>query len=336
MNNTKPLRVEKAQLAATSVSVISTVKNEAGSIDRLVESLLAQTRPPDEIVIVDGGSTDGTVEIIRQYIEQRAPIVLHIAPGCNISQGRNLAIRNARGGIIASTDAGVVLPPLWLANLLEEFDQSPSDQSEVSVVSGFFVADCSNVFELAMGATVLPNIEEVNPKTFLPSSRSIAFRRDAWEAVAGYPEWLDYCEDLIFDLNLRKAGFQFAFAPGAVARFKPRGSLQSFAKQYFLYARGDGKANLWATRHAIRYITYTLGPLALVLGFWYKIFWLLFFLGAVAYLQRPYRRLLPSLRHYPPVDVIKAALLVPAIRLVGDVAKMVGYPVGVYWRLRNR
>ncbi len=50
------------------VSVIATVLNEAGSIDLLLDSLAGQTRPPDEVVIVDGGSSDGTRGRLREYV----------------------------------------------------------------------------------------------------------------------------------------------------------------------------------------------------------------------------------------------------------------------------
>ncbi|MCA9957415.1 MAG: hypothetical protein KC443_00185, partial [Anaerolineales bacterium] len=90
-------------------------------------------------------------------------------------------------------------------------------------------------------------------------SRSVAFLKSAWEAVGGYPEWLDYSEDLIFDLALREKYGAFPFADTAVAYFRPRGSLRSFFRQYYFYARGDGKANLWRKRHVIRYVTYLLG-----------------------------------------------------------------------------
>jgi len=171
------------------VSIIITVKNEENSITRLLDSLKAQTRQPDEIVIVDGGSTDRTVEIIRSYYDA-LPIKLLVKPGANISQGRNEAIRAASGEIIASTDAGVRLVPNWLESLLRPFEEG------AAVVSGFFLPDVEGAFETAMGATVLPDLSDINPQKFLPSSRSVAFTKEAWEKVGGYPEWLDYCEDL--------------------------------------------------------------------------------------------------------------------------------------------
>ena len=77
-----------------------------------------------------------------------------------------------------------------------------------------------------MGATVLPAVDEIRPESFLPSSRSVAFTKAAWQAAGGYPEWLDYCEDLIFDFRLREVSGPFAWAPEAVAHFRPRGAAE--------------------------------------------------------------------------------------------------------------
>ncbi|MHB1005801.1 MAG: glycosyltransferase [Chloroflexota bacterium] len=315
-----------------AISVIVTVRNEAGAITALLDSLLAQTKPPDEIVIVDAGSTDGTAAIAEGYARRGAPVKVVVIPGCNISQGRNAAVRAASYALIAATDAGVRLVPEWLAELTAPFaSPDPPD-----VVSGFFVSDARTIFEKAMGATVLPALADVDPEHFLPSSRSVAFTRVAWECVGGYPEWLDYCEDLIFDLALVEAGFSFAFAPRAVAHFRPRSNLSSFFKQYYRYARGDGKADLWRRRHAVRYGTYIAGPVAFLLCIWYKLLWLPLGLAVGTYLYAPYRRLAPALRGASAGEKLAAALFVPAIRFVGDVAKMLGYPVGVWWRLRHR
>ncbi len=259
---------------------------------------------------------------------------MRVEPGCNISRGRNVAIEAAAGDIIAVTDAGVRLEADWLEHLVQPLLADPA----CVVSSGFFHADPHNSFELAMGATVLPLREEINPAGFLPSSRSVAFRKTAWEAVGGYPEWVDYCEDLVFDLRLKARYGPFAFAPEAAVYFRPRGSLRAFFKQYYRYARGDGKADLWRKRHAIRYATYLLAaPLVLLLG-WrvHPLLWLLLLPGAVLYLARPYRRLWALRQSLAQANLAYAALLIPVIRVVGDLAKMIGYPVGWLWRIRQR
>jgi glycosyltransferase involved in cell wall biosynthesis len=328
-------------LASTSVpslvkvSLVMTVRNEAESMGPLLRSILAGSVRPDEIVIADGGSTDNTAAIVQAYASL-LPIRLISVPGANISEGRNAAIRAARHEVIACTDAGVRLSPDWLAHLVEPFNED----ALLDVVSGFFLPDPQTPFEVAMGATVLPTLEDVDPGTFLPSSRSIAFRREAWERAGGYPEWLDYCEDLVFDMSLKREGARFRFAPEALVYFRPRSDLGAFFVQYFRYSRGDGKANLWPRRHAARYAAYNVGPLLAFWalrkrGFWGALIFFALLTAAGLYMRRPVERLLPHLEGVPLAQAAWLLLLVPVIRVTGDFAKMIGYPVGVLWRLRN-
>ncbi len=339
------------------ITLIATVLNEGHSMHRLMQSLVAQTRLPDEVVIVDGGSHDNTVAILESYTDQ-LPLRVLIVQGCNISEGRNRAIAAARGDIIAVTDAGVILAPNWL----EQITKPLLDDPTYDAVGGFFDPDYTTLFELAMSATVLPLVDEINPATFLPTSRSVAFRKAVWKTVDGYPEWLDYCEDLVFDLRVKqvlesqseaKIIVLFAFAPQALVAFRPRGSLRSFFKQYYLYARGDGKADLWRKRHISRYLTYLVAlPAVFLLGLLiHPLLWLFVLPGAFFYLRQPYQRLAKIIKSHKlrttndnPTKItglntwyslLYLSVMVVVIRIVGDIAKMLGYPVGWWWRLRN-
>ena len=220
--------------------------------------------------------------------------------------------------------------------------QSPGEPP--LAVAGFFLPDATGVFQTAMAATVLPLKADIDPDKFLPSSRSVAFVKTTWETAGGYPEWLDYCEDLIFDfaVNAQRPDRPTAFtwAPDAVVHFRPRENLRQFWTQYYRYARGDGKADLWRKRHAIRYATYLIalpvllaylvwGPAARWLG------WLGLLAGIIAYCRRPWQRLAVLGGDLSSFQWLQAALLVPVVRLTGDLAKMAGYPVGVWWRLKH-
>lgn len=321
------------------VSLVVTLLNEAGSIDELLAGLAAGTAWPREIIAVDGGSTDDTLDRLRDW-QARLPLRIVKAPGSSISAGRNIGIAAARCAVIAVTDAGTRPAPAWLETITARLRGDDAYGPPPDVVSGWFVADPRTPFEAAMGATVLPALYEIDPAGFLPSSRSIAFRKAAWRAVAGYPEWLDYGEDLVFDLRLRQTGHTFAFVPAALVRFRPRPTLPAFWRQYFRYARGDGKAGLWRRRHLIRYAAYA-GPLALLaLGRRGRRRGLLLatpalLAGGGAYLWQPFMRLLPRLRGLGWRDGARAVALIPLIRLTGDLAKMAGYPVGLLWRARR-
>ncbi|HET7035689.1 MAG TPA: glycosyltransferase [Thermomicrobiaceae bacterium] len=311
------------------VALILTVKDEADSIDALLAAIAAQHRPPDEIIVVDGGSCDSTPARLAAW-QDRLPLSVLTAPGANIAAGRNLALRRARGEIVAVTDAGVRLAPDWLAELAAPFERPLAEQPDV--VAGFFRAAPANRFERVLGAVTLPDEVEIDPGRFLPSSRSLALRRSLIEAGVRYPEWLDYCEDLVFDLRLRAAGARFAFRPQAVVWFRPRPTLGAYWRQYFRYARGDGKAGLFARRHALRYATY-LGLLPLVLAARDRRVTAAGLVAGAVYMRRPWLRLWR--RQLPLFELLPALALAPALRLAGDLAKMVGYPVGLAWRARR-
>ncbi|MCA9942690.1 MAG: glycosyltransferase [Ardenticatenaceae bacterium] len=314
------------------VSVIATVKNEGEALRPLLDSLIQQSQMPDEVIICDGGSSDNTLEILTEY-KLWLPLKILVAPNTNISQGRNVAIAAAAGPIIAATDAGVVLAPYWLEELTR-----PILQGETAVASGWFEPDPYTDFEVVMGSTVLPARGEIVPEKFLPSSRSVAFLKSAWEAVGGYPEWLDYGEDLVFDFALREQFGDFPFVDTAVAYFRPRSDLTGYFKQYYNYARGDGKANLWPKRHVVRYATYLIGLPYILRLIWREKWpgWVLLLVGSSIYCQRPAQRLWGNTWGWRPPSRLRAFALIPIIRLVGDVAKMLGYPVGLLWRWRHR
>ncbi|NJL94173.1 MAG: hypothetical protein HC915_10825 [Anaerolineae bacterium] len=227
------------------------------------------------------------------------------------------------------------MPPDWLEHLTAPL--LADDQCQA--VAGFFLPDPDpqRPFEIAMSAAVLPTLREIDPARFLPSSRSVAFRKAAWAQAGGYPEWLDYCEDLIFDLRLQNSVGAFAFAPQAVVYFKPRTRLRAFFKQYYRYARGDGKADLWRKRHVVRYVTYcVLLPLGVALGLVFPPAWVGLVGAGLVYLRQPLRRLPGLWGGLSAPGKLQALLWLPIIRAVGDVAKMLGYPVGWVWRWRHR
>jgi glycosyltransferase involved in cell wall biosynthesis len=280
-------------------------------------------------VINDNGSSDDTAAIVERYIAAGHPIRL-VRGGHNIPSGRNNAILHARGAIIASCDAGLTLPPHWLAAIV-----APLLRGEADVVGGFYEPDARSLWEFALGATNYPDAHEVDPRTFLPAGQSMAFTKTAWEAVGGYPDWADTCEDLLFDLALKRRGLRIAFVPEAAVKFRPRSSPGSYFRQYFTYARGDGVASLFLKRHAIRYGSYVGLIAVLPLARRWRWLVLLIPLGVAAHTRKSLRRVWSRSRSLPISRQLAALALVPVIRLIGDVAKMLGFPVGVWRQMRG-
>lgn len=312
------------------VSLITTVKNEEASIDAFLRSVLAQTRPPDEIVIVDGGSTDRTLERMRAVVGPDRRVAIVEAPGANIAQGRNVAIERARGPVIAVADAGTVLRGDWLETIVRPLVEDDT----LAVCSGFFDPGGRTWLERTISVVITPREEEIDLPTFLPSSRSLALRKAWWQRAGGYPEWLRHCEDLVFDLELRRLGARFAFAPEARVTWRARKSLPAFFCQYRDYARGDGHAHLWARRHLARYVAYGVGAVlagAAVRSPWSRgaltaaVFW---------HLRRYLLRVARTSCFTSNGERAAAFAATPVIVVAGDVAKMIGYPQGLLERAR--
>ncbi len=302
---------------------MTTVLNAGPFIGEFLDSVRSQIRPPDEVVVVDGGSTDGTWEALRD-----APGIVAISePGANIATGRNAAIRAATHDVIAVTDADCVLAPDWLERILTPLERG------AAVSAGFYRPLDPSLFEVYASAVSMPEPDELRPG-WLPSSRSIAFQRDAWESAGGYPEWLDVGEDMYFDHRLVGAGIRMELAPDAVTYFRVRPDLPSTWRRFARYAEGDAIAGMYRERHLLRFAVYALG-LAAVAS---RRGWVLgpVAVGAAAYAARPVRR---AWRRLPPdrrTERLGAIVAVPALMALVDIAKMWGYVTGLVRRRAPR
>jgi glycosyltransferase involved in cell wall biosynthesis len=241
----------------SAASVIATVLNEVENVPRLVESLLQQTPPAKEIILVDGGSTDGTWEWLRDA-EAKHRILrsirdetcnLRFTPG-PISKGRNVAIRAATAEIIACVDAGCTYAPDWLARLTGPLLRG---QAEYALGGSCLDLEYATVWDVASAPFFGVKMSPDAP-TKSCTARSMAFTKDLWQRLGGFPETVFYGEDTLFDLRARKAT-EPSFPESAKAFYRPQNSFLSACRQMGLYALSDGvlgvrRARLW--RNAAR------------------------------------------------------------------------------------
>jgi glycosyltransferase involved in cell wall biosynthesis len=229
------------------VTLIATVRNEASSASEWLHSLLEQTRLPNEVVITDGGSQDGTLSLLQE-IAQTFPIPLRVieAAGRNISQGRNLAIQAAAHPLIACTDFGCRLAPDWLEKLLLPFEED----EQIQLSAGFYQVAGTGWVANKTNDLLLPNQKELDPQNFLPSSRSLAIKKSFWEKAGTYPEWLtDAGEDTLFDYQTKFQPARWAFVPDAVVYWNPPPTFWKLLKTIYRYSRGDGESGILAPRY---------------------------------------------------------------------------------------
>ena len=304
------------------ISLVSTVLDAVDEVGEFLDSVAAQTRPPDEVIVCDGGSTDGTLEVL----ERADGITLIVEPGANIARGRNVAIAAAAHDVIALSDADCVLDPDWLERLLEPLEAG------ADVAMGFYHPITQGFLQECMAAVNLPDADEIDEATFMPSGRSVAFRRGAIEAAGCYPEWLDIGEDMYVDHRWRELGLDMRFAPGAVARWRLRPSLAATWTQFFRYARGDALASMYPERHALRFGVYSGALYAWTSKS--KLLKLATVAAGVAYAAKPAQR---AVRRFEgPAERVKAVAAVPALMGFIDAAKMGGYVAGLLRGRRRR
>jgi len=218
------------------VSLVVTVLNEEKTVKALLKSIAHQTLPPDEVIIVDGGSTDRTVKKLQE--DKLKPRVI-VAKGANRAKGRNLGVNYSENEIIAITDAGGTLDKNWLKEITRPF----KDET-VRVVAGYYRAKAKTIFEKCVTPYALVMPDKVNPQTFLPASRSLAIKKEAFWQVGGFPERFSDNEDFVFANRLRKERVKIVFQKAAVVNWFPRSSLKGFWTMIYRFSRGDARAGL--------------------------------------------------------------------------------------------
>jgi glycosyltransferase involved in cell wall biosynthesis len=406
------------------LAFISTVFNESGALTPFLASLTRQSVLPSEIILVDGGSTDGTLAVMRDFFKglkdtpgfevvtvfeevngnslgpgpkggnystglsghksvnddgvltghksvnggEKKPgntdyscerlvfesiingvmsVRIYDAPGANISSGRNIAIKNAKSKFICVSDAGCRLSPGWIEEISKYFignpvnnaggssngsarpacssgnieagigsdNESPicspdsaaaagtenkfsavntvNDDTAAGIVAGGYnFPYIENFLQACLAVCVLPVKGEILQSKYMPSSRNISFAKAAWEKAGGYPQNMDFGEDMRFNFNLKALGYRIRFNPDALVYWNMRNSAAAIFRQFFRYAKGDAVGRMYSHRHLIRFASVFLFAALISAGIlinpWFLLAILLLF---AAFVYRPYFRI---------------------------------------------
>jgi succinoglycan biosynthesis protein ExoA len=228
------------------ISVIVPVRNEAPYICCTLDLLLAQRYDlcRFEVLVADGGSADGTRNIVAAYARRVPQVRLLDNPGRLSSAGRNAAIRASRGDIILLVDGHCRIDDSWhLAEVAAAFDRSGADclgRPQSLDMGGATALQRAVAAARAsrLGHHPASHIYSDQEAFVPPQSVAVAYRRSVFERIGLFDEAFDACEDVEFNHRAARAGLRCFFTPRVGVRYHPRATLSGLFRQMTRYGRG--------------------------------------------------------------------------------------------------
>jgi len=296
-------------------SFVATILNEESSVDVFVKSILSQSKKIGEIIIVDGSSTDKTLEKLNRY-KNRIRI---FKKNGNRSVGRNYGITKAKGDIILVSDAGCILDSKWAENIIKPFKDK-----NVDVVAGYYKGKANSIFQKCLIPYVLVMPDKINPQNFLPASRSMAFKKSIWEKIGGFPEEFSHNEDYVFSKKLKNFGVKKVFNKDAIVYWLPRENLKETFRMFYRFAFGDAESGIFRPKVILLFARYLVGSYLLLLSFVSRSS-LLFHLVVFSFLLYI---MWTNWKNYRYVRKYKALFFLPILQATSDLAVLAGTTFG--------
>lgn len=223
------------------VSVVMPVRNERGSIDEAIDSVLRQTCSDLEVIVVDGRSTDGTAERVAEVAACDARVRLADNPDRTIPHALNIGLAHARGTYLARVDAHagvndeyVARGVRWLERELDVAGVGGQRRGVARTRSGRAVAA---VLSSPFGVGDSINHYATSPQDSDHASFGV-YRVEVLRAVGGWDEALLVNEDVDLDHRILAAGHRLRYDPDMHILWHVRESVPDFARQYRRYGRG--------------------------------------------------------------------------------------------------
>jgi len=234
--------INEVKLRKVSLSVVIPVLNEVNFIDRTLASILGQdfTKENIEILIIDGGSTDGTLEIIDRYVEEFDFVHhIHNANG-SVPYALNLGIKEACGSIFMRMDCHSIYPKNYITTLVTHLQDLDADN--VGAVVNSVPPDDSCTSEAI--SIALSSKYGVGNSTFRTGSDSIqkvdtvpfgCYKLDALKKLGGFDVSLTRNQDDELNARLIRDGGVIYLIPNIEISYFTRNSLAKVANMFYQY-----------------------------------------------------------------------------------------------------
>jgi glycosyltransferase involved in cell wall biosynthesis len=204
-----------AQLATPDFSILIAVRNGERYIAATLASVVQQSLPAFEIIIVNDGSTDNTVCVVEQFIRDSGDTRFRIINGAasGVSAARNLAMSQAAAPLILFLDADDLLAP----DALDRFAVTLADAPNIAALGGIARIDENDAaLPSSDNRSLVPQTDQLKAlieKNYIVNGGALAIRADAVRAAQGYTQGMTYGEDWEFWCRLLLQG-DLAVVPG--------------------------------------------------------------------------------------------------------------------------
>jgi succinoglycan biosynthesis protein ExoA len=243
MHVTPALRHESAIREAELVSVVIPARDEEGAIERAIRSVQQQSYQNLQIIVVDGGSADRTVELAHAMAAQDPRVEILHNPAGIIPRSLNLALAAARGQWLVRVDAHATVPVNYVERIVEHFSQGDwggvggrKDGVGEGPVGEAIAAAMASPF--GVGNSSYHYATRAQEAEHIPfGAYPVELARD----LGGWDERLRVNQDFEFDFRVRQAGHKLLLDPGLSIRWESRQSLRALFSQYVRYGRGKAK-----------------------------------------------------------------------------------------------
>lgn len=222
------------------ISIVIPVLNGSKHIDNLIKSLINLDFPENkyEILIVDNGSRDRTLEIIRHHQLTSSQIKLFFEKIESSYAARNTGVRNATGEIIAFTDVDCVVDKNWLINIAKSFSEN-----SISCVAGKIISGKgqSIVERYSAKIDILSQKNTLNSE-FLPypQTANAAYKKDIFNKIGCFDEKLTSGGDADFAWRMQlETDSRILYVPNAIVIHEHRTNIKGLFKQNFRYGYGS-------------------------------------------------------------------------------------------------
>lgn len=211
--------------------------NGKAHVAKCLDSILKQTHPVDEILVIDDGSGDGSASIVSEF-----PVrVIRNGRNLGLAATRNVAMREARNELVASVDADCAIGPEWLEKCVRCFDDHT-----VAAVGGCLTEAWNENIVDRWRRTHLKHRwgdKRLYNPVFLSGS-NLVVKKGAVEAVGHYDEtrYRNNYEDVDLSLRLKVKGFNLVYEPAAKAWHMRRDTLVSLFETFWRWKFHDYKA----------------------------------------------------------------------------------------------